>query len=70
VGVDPIIALRFTRLQILIYDSFLIIFLMAIAQMAGSKMRRVTKPLCIMGKWSYAIYLFHTLALRILFAFL
>lgn len=67
-GVDPIIALRFTREPILYYDAFIIIALMSIAQMAGTKMRKITRPLCVLGKWSYTIYLFHTLVLRMLFA--
>ena len=69
-GVDPIIAMRFTRLPVLIYASAALITFMAMSQILVRRMQPVVRPLIEVGKQSYLIYLFHTFFLRVLFTVL
>lgn len=73
-GVDPIIALRFTRVPVLAYATMMIVLLITggnilIHQPDGQKLSKQTWMLYWLGKFSYVLYLFHTLALRFIFAF-
>lgn len=65
-GVDPLVALRFTRMPVLVYASSCIIFLFLLVKNFTS----FSKLFLILGKHSYLIYLSHTLILRIIFTFL
>lgn len=62
-GLDPIIALRFTRVSVLIYASLAIISLTFLVQ----RIRQLPAAVSWLGKHSYSIYLAHTLVLRALF---
>jgi probable poly-beta-1,6-N-acetyl-D-glucosamine export protein len=66
-GVDPIIAMRFTRIPVLIYASSALISFMAISQILVRRVQPLVRPLVEVGKQSYLIYLFHTFFLRVLF---
>jgi probable poly-beta-1,6-N-acetyl-D-glucosamine export protein len=65
-GVDPLVALRFTRLPILVYATLAITSLFLLLE----KHRPLPKALLFVGNNSYSIYLGHTLLLRIIFLFI
>ncbi len=65
-GVDPIVALRFTRVELLLYAGLAICALFVLTARAKS----FAKPLIATGRVSYYLYLYHTLALRAIFAFI
>jgi membrane-bound acyltransferase YfiQ involved in biofilm formation len=69
-GLDPIIALRFTRWPILIYASSALVFLLIYKRATVGLPELVKKPMLFLGRHSYGIYLSHTLFLRILFTLL
>lgn len=56
-GIDPIIALRFTRPIVLLYTTSVILSLFTFIKASSSRL----------GSLSYPIYLFHTLILRLIF---
>lgn len=62
-GTDPLIALRFTRFPVMIFASASIIGLTFFVR----NINKVPKPVEIIGKYSYHIYLAHTLVLRLIF---
>lgn len=66
-GIDPIIALRFTRISIMLYATTAIITLTKIV--STIKANSVTKLVSTIGASSYPIYLFHTLILRLFFEY-
>ena len=68
-GVDPIIAMRFTQAETLVYAAFAVVALFAAAQTASPVLVRRSTWLIRIGSWSYLIYLFHTLVLRLIFRF-
>lgn len=68
-GLDPIIALRFTRIDILIYATFTIMSLFVLSSLIQNRAKSVTHKFIKIGTVSYPIYLFHTLVLRLIFAF-
>ena len=65
-GVDPLVALRFTRVEILLYATTCIVALFVLLE----KPRPLPKLLLFLGAYSYVIYLAHTLILRIIFLFI
>ncbi|PIX81496.1 MAG: hypothetical protein COZ34_02990 [Candidatus Pacebacteria bacterium CG_4_10_14_3_um_filter_34_15] len=68
-GVDPLLALKFTRYPMFIYSFFAIIFLsFIVAKFHHSK--KSNSLLIYLGKNSYPIYLGHTFLLRIVVFFL
>lgn len=67
-GIDPIIALRFTRWPILLYATGTLTFLLLHNQWLTRLNERWVKTLSFLGKHSYGIYLGHTLFLRIFFS--
>lgn len=69
-GVDPIVALRFTRIEILVYATLTVICLFVLGYRASDRVVRATKPFTYLGNYSYPIYLFHTMVLRAIFAFI
>jgi len=66
-GIDPIIVLRTTRIPVLIYSTFVLFFLFSVAKSISPQLRKWSTPFSRLGKFSYVIYLFHTLVLRFLF---
>lgn len=66
-GVDAIIALRGTRISVLFYATSICIFLFCLAVSLPGKMSKKVLPVAVLGNWSYFIYLFHTIVLRIIF---
>jgi probable poly-beta-1,6-N-acetyl-D-glucosamine export protein len=68
-GVDPIIALRTSKVGVIVYASFVCCLLMIITQSikTGIQKNSLYKALSFLGAVSYPIYLFHTLVLRVLF---
>ncbi|MDO8515230.1 MAG: acyltransferase [bacterium] len=58
IGTDMILVTRFTRLPVILYATGFILFFV--------NWQVTNKPLEILGKYSYQIYLLHTLVLRIL----
>ncbi len=62
-GLDPLFALRFTRLPILVFTSLSAITLI----LATRSITKIPSFLASIGKHSYSIYLGHTLLLRIIF---
>lgn len=69
-GIDPIIALRFTRIPVLFYATTSAVLLILAAQYFTQKKLPALQPLLSFGKHSYVIYLFHTLVLRTIFTLL
>jgi len=69
-GLDPIIALRFTRWPILVYASCALVFLLIYRRATVGLPELVKKPMLFLGQHSYGIYLSHTLFLRVLFSIL
>jgi probable poly-beta-1,6-N-acetyl-D-glucosamine export protein len=67
-GIDPIVALRFTRVPVLAYASAAVVTFFCLAEEASKRVQKMTSPLVKIGVWSYLIYLFHTLVLRIVFS--
>lgn len=65
-GTDPLVALRFTRVQVLVYATCCCIALFYFLQ----KPKALPKVLLFLGINSYVIYLSHTLLLRIIFMFI
>ena len=66
-GVDPIIAMRFTEVGTLVYAGLAIVAIFTLASRARESSFRVWGWLVQLGMWSYPIYLFHTLFLRLVF---
>lgn len=66
-GVDPIVALRFTRWPILIYASCALVFLLVYKRATTGLPSSIKQRLIFFGQHSYGIYLSHTLFLRVLF---
>ncbi len=64
-GIDPLVALRFTRFSIMAYASVSILILTWLAR----GITKIPSFISFAGKHSYSIYLSHTLFLRILFSF-
>jgi len=65
-GIDPIVALRFTRLPLLLYGTTSVITLTWLA----NQVRKAPSILVTLANRSYWLYLSHTLFLRILFTFI
>jgi peptidoglycan/LPS O-acetylase OafA/YrhL len=65
-GVDPLVALRFTRIEILIYCVSCIVSLFLVVD----RNIQFSKIMLLFGTHSYLIYLGHTLLLRALFLFI
>lgn len=64
-GGDPLLALRFTRFSIFLYASLAVVCLTWFAQ----RVTRIPRIVDLIGRYSYSIYLSHTLFLRIIFSF-
>ncbi len=64
-GIDPIIALSFTRVPVFLYATTAVITLFAF--IPRLKPNKLTNILSSIGAASYPIYLFHTLILRLFF---
>lgn len=69
-GLDPIIALRFTRWPILVYASSALVFLLIYRRATVGLPKMFKRPMLFLGQHAYGIYLSHTLFLRILFSVL
>lgn len=67
-GLDPVEALRFTRVEMLFYATSMIVFLFVVSYRTSDRLQSLFKPVTYLGNYSYPIYLFHTLALRAIFA--
>jgi probable poly-beta-1,6-N-acetyl-D-glucosamine export protein len=65
-GIDPLVALQSTRIQMMIYATFVTIFLFAVSSMMSKRGKDITSWVAKVGDSSYPIYLFHTLILRVL----
>lgn len=65
-GTDPLVALRFTRVQVMVYATCCTLALFLLLD----KSRPLPKLLVFLGVNSYLIYLSHTLLLRIVFLFI
>lgn len=65
-GIDPLVALRFTRLEVLLYAGFCIVTL----YMLTTRIQNFPKLLLLVGEHSYLLYLSHTLLLRVAFLFI
>ncbi|MDQ5951716.1 MAG: hypothetical protein QG639_997 [Patescibacteria group bacterium] len=65
-GTDPLVALRFTRWQVLLYASVATVGLFLLSR----QMQRFPKWVLLIGEHSYVLYLSHTLWLRLLFFFI
>lgn len=68
-GIDPIIALRATRLEVFLYASITIVFLFAVAELINAQFRKFSSWCVKLGKISYIAYLFHPLVLQLIFSF-
>lgn len=64
-GIDPIIALRFTRLPIMLYTGAAVVWLTKIAR----ETTEIPKVVKLWGDKSYWVYLGHTMILRVIFTF-
>lgn len=62
-GTDPLIALKFTRFEVMAFATLAI----PTAWIVAGKFRRLPPMLQWLGDWSYHIYLSHTLVLRLIF---
>jgi len=62
-GVDPLLALRFTRYEIVLFASLAIISLLTWAH----TVRHIPRSIQWLSDWSYHLYLSHTLFLRVIF---
>jgi peptidoglycan/LPS O-acetylase OafA/YrhL len=69
-GIDPIVALRFTRIEILVYATLAVVCLFVLGYLASDRAVRFTRAFTYLGNYSYPIYLFHTMVLRAIFAFI
>jgi surface polysaccharide O-acyltransferase-like enzyme len=73
-GIDPIIVLRSTHVDTLFYSVFMSLLLFTVfysLRLPPQKRRRrwlILKPLLWIGQYSYPIYLFHAMGLRMLFS--
>lgn len=67
-GVDPLDALKFTRLSILPYALSCICLAIMVPWETFSHPSWLSKLLLLIGKYSFVIYLSHTLVLRLVFA--
>lgn len=65
-GVDPLVALRFTRWQILIYASITIVSMFLLTR----RVKMFPRWTLWLGENSYLTYLSHTLLLRVIFIFI
>lgn len=63
-GVDPLLALRFTRYSVLVYATLGIVALTWLA----NQVTRIPRVVAFLGNHSYSIYLSHTLLLRVIFS--
>ncbi len=64
-GIDPLLALKFTRYEVVLYATLAVTTLLTAVQ----SIKRVPTIVEWLGVWSYHIYLSHTLLLRLLFNF-
>jgi surface polysaccharide O-acyltransferase-like enzyme len=69
-GLDPVEALRFTRVEMLVYASLMIVFLFVVSYRTSDRLQSLLRPFTYLGNYSYSIYLFHTMVLRTIFAFI
>lgn len=65
-GLNPLDATRFTRFPVMIYASITMVILFLIVPRSDKLPRQVQMPLLWIGKYSYLIFLSHTLILRLL----
>ena len=66
-GLDPLYALRFTKPILFPYATAVIIYLILVRSWWSRVSLRGKWYLALLGKWSFVVYLAHTLALRIFF---
>lgn len=65
-GVDPLAATRFTRYSVMFYASLALITLFYLAPQLSHLPKNLLPPLLWLGKYSYLIFLSHTLFLRLM----
>jgi len=64
---DPLIAMRFTRVPVILFASIFSTYLLWLARRWANISRPFwLREMDILGAWSYPLYLWHTLALRVL----
>ncbi|MFZ5376167.1 MAG: acyltransferase [Patescibacteria group bacterium] len=76
-GLDPIIALKYTTPLATLFSTFVVMFLLqdlldlvrSNYQLGRHRFQLLVKPLIVIGKQSFLIYLTHTLFLRIFFSY-
>ncbi len=62
-GIDPLLALKFTRFEVMLYATLAVTTMLVGAQ----SIKKVPRVVELLGVWSYHIYLSHTLVLRVIF---
>jgi probable poly-beta-1,6-N-acetyl-D-glucosamine export protein len=67
-GIDPIVALRSTHIDLMFYATLVSIWLFTMLSQWQISSRKILRPLLILGQYSYPIYLWQTMILRIMFA--
>jgi peptidoglycan/LPS O-acetylase OafA/YrhL len=67
-GIDPIVALRSTHIDLMFYATLVSIWLFTMLSQWQISSRKILRPLLILGRYSYPIYLWQTMVLRILFS--
>ena len=66
-GTDPLYALSFTRLTVMVFAAITILWLIARQAFQTSLPKPLASSLVWLGSWSFVIYLSHTLFLRVIF---
>lgn len=69
-GVDPIVALRFTRWPVMLYAGSALVFLLVFPRATGDLPGGLKRKIEFFGRHAYSIYLSHTLLLRLIFTLL
>lgn len=67
-GLDPLYALRFTKPSVIPYASMVIAYCVLVRSWWAHLIPVVKRAALFIGKWSFVLYLCHTLVLRILFS--
>lgn len=67
-GLDPILALRFTRPEVLAYGMSVVLLFLSVKDRLIS-FSKILRPIYWVGKHSYLLFLSHTLLLRIIFGY-
>ncbi|MDQ3008925.1 MAG: acyltransferase [bacterium] len=67
-GIDPIIALRFTKFSLIPYGTAAVLLLLGFPRWSNVLPAKIYQALATAGKYSYLLFLSHTIVLRILFS--